>query len=430
MSGPKVTVYTLTAEQRAIIAEERRRRQRELERRNQLAKSISDCISTVQNCIVHLHQYRLVADEASSTLSDTKATELLETNLSKAQAVINDLTTLKDSKDNDRMESGLRELSVQIEILKTAEDDMAKMVSELEPRLQAVLSERVSHLFKKAAPVCDAAETESAILSHARDRINYFLGTGHQNSATRRKLQEMLDGLAHGAECYGDTFIAIEVQPILQKCEAVEQLWAESGTEYTELLNQYEALSSEMGTISPVTIPFDENAVAKLKCEIALLEERAQKQAEDAYISQTLTDVMSEMGYTMWGNRSGQKKNGQHYINDLFRFSEETAISVTCSSDGRVALELGKVDQCDRLPSPVEGESLEKQMYLFCTQFKEIERRLATRGVILGNRLMMAPPSTEFAQIININDYKVIEQHADTRAQHLGQKKALQLKID
>lgn len=427
MSGPKVSVYTLTQEQRAAVAEERRKRQREREKRNLLMKSISESAEKVRKHATHLQEYRLIADEARKNLSDEQTSELLESNLSNAKALIEELNSLKSCNDNARMESRLTELKPRIDSLESTEKTVVQLMSTLENQLQSVLSESISGLFEEhdSGDVLDAVE--SVAVNCAREQITHFLCTGHQDEITQRKLREMLDGLPQAIKNYGETYIALEVQPFLQKCVETEELWAECGSEYTALINQYLALCSEIGMSSPTIIPFDAKAVAKLKCEIAVLEEQAQKQAEDEYISQALTEVMLDMGYTVWGNRSGHKKNGQHYINDLFRFSAETAVSVTCSSDGQVALELGKVDQCDRLPSPVEGESLEKQMELFCTQFREIEQRLAARGVVLGSRLMMAPPSSDFAQIININDYVVVDQQVNTKRQLHKIKNVLQL---
>lgn len=426
MSGPKVSVYTLTQEQRAAIAEERRRRQRELERRNQLVESISESMEEVRQSTAHLQEYRLIADEARKRLSDTQASELLESSLSNARFLIEEMNSLKKCNDNARMESRIIDLTPRIDKLKSSEREIEQLASKVESQLQSVLSDSISALFEKQKSDCSSDNTESDAVRYTRKQITRFLRAGHLDGTTQRKLREILDGLSQATKSYGETYIALEVQPLLQKCAETEELWAKIGCEYTALINQYLALCSEVGIATPTIIPFGTEAVARLKCEIAVLEEQAQKQAEDAYISQALTEVMLDMGYTVWGNRSGHKKNGKHYINDLFRFSEETAVSVTCSSNGQVALELGKVDHCDRLPSPVEGESLEKQMDLFCTQFREIERRLADRGVVLGNRLMMAPPTSEFAQIININDYAVVEQVNEKKHLH-KEKKVLRL---
>ena len=48
-------------------------------------------------------------------------------------------------------------------------------------------------------------------------------------------------------------------------------------------------------------------------------------------------------------------------------------------------------------------------MESFCGEFAEFERRLRKRGVIVGNRIALSPPSADYAAIINVNDYNVRE---------------------
>jgi hypothetical protein len=55
-------------------------------------------------------------------------------------------------------------------------------------------------------------------------------------------------------------------------------------------------------------------------------------------------------------------------------------------------------------------------MERFCDDFKEIERRLLAKGVILADRLSMLPPSAEYAQIINISDYQMTEDTSKLQA--------------
>jgi hypothetical protein len=50
-------------------------------------------------------------------------------------------------------------------------------------------------------------------------------------------------------------------------------------------------------------------------------------------------------------------------------------------------------------------------MERFCTDFKEIEKRLADRGVILDSRLVMAPPEEMYAQIINLSDFELVDDY-------------------
>ena len=118
---------------------------------------------------------------------------------------------------------------------------------------------------------------------------------------------------------------------------------------------------------------------------------------------------MEEMGYIVIGSREVTKKNGKHFRNELYTYGEGTAVNVTYSSDGKIAMELGGVDTTDRLPNDQETSILCKSMELFCDDFKEIERRLLTKGVVLADRISLLPPDAEYAQIINTADYHMTE---------------------
>ena len=49
------------------------------------------------------------------------------------------------------------------------------------------------------------------------------------------------------------------------------------------------------------------------------------------------------------------------------------------------------------------------QMIAFCNHFKEVEQRLADKGVVVDRRIALAPSSADYAQIINVNDYELIQ---------------------
>ena len=46
-------------------------------------------------------------------------------------------------------------------------------------------------------------------------------------------------------------------------------------------------------------------------------------------------------------------------------------------------------------------------MESFCEDFKEIEKRLLAKGVVLADRISLLPPSQDYAQIINTSDYEM-----------------------
>lgn len=66
----------------------------------------------------------------------------------------------------------------------------------------------------------------------------------------------------------------------------------------------------------------------------------------------------------------------------------------------------------DRQPNAEEIDQLVQDMHSFCSDYAEVERRLAERGVLMGHISHM-PPSAEHAQIINVNDYHLVADAAD-----------------
>lgn len=70
-------------------------------------------------------------------------------------------------------------------------------------------------------------------------------------------------------------------------------------------------------------------------------------------------------------------------------------------------MELGGLDVVDRLPDACEASLLCDSMESFCDDFKEIEKKLLARGVIVADRISLLPASAEYAQIINTSDYEV-----------------------
>ena len=68
-------------------------------------------------------------------------------------------------------------------------------------------------------------------------------------------------------------------------------------------------------------------------------------------------------------------------------------------------MELGGLDNIDRIPNDTESAVLCGEMQDFCDDFKEIEKRLLAKGVIVADRISMLPPDVAYAQIINTSDY-------------------------
>ena len=70
-------------------------------------------------------------------------------------------------------------------------------------------------------------------------------------------------------------------------------------------------------------------------------------------------------------------------------------------------MELAGIAKEDRIPSAEETDMLTQEMESFCSEFEEFEKRMLAKGIIVGKRIALSPPTAEYASVINVNDYDV-----------------------
>lgn len=200
---------------------------------------------------------------------------------------------------------------------------------------------------------------------------------------------------------------------------------------YSQTRACYEALclSTE---VEPKETRCCQTGLEVLQKEIERLQQQLAEDDERAYISQSIDEVMAEMGYDVIGQRQVHKKNGRHFTNELYAYEDGTAVNVTYADDGKITMELGGLDTDDRLPDAAEAKQLCESMESFCDDFSEIEKRLEVKGVVLKSRLALLPPSEDYAQIINVSDYETTAPvdtfMANNRRSGIGQGKERYLK--
>lgn len=207
---------------------------------------------------------------------------------------------------------------------------------------------------------------------------------------------------------YLSTFESVTVAGLTKKIALYKQELAEQEAEFYELFGRYKALCS-MANEDPREYTCSKESCAELTSEIDRLEKELVKQHEQAYICECVNQVMYDMGYDLIGERSVKKRNGKRFRNELFSFNDGTAVNVTYSPNGQISMELGGVAREDRLPSDDEVSVLTQDMETFCGEFAEFERRLRDKGIIVGDRIDLSPPTADYAAIINVNDYEVAE---------------------
>ena len=203
---------------------------------------------------------------------------------------------------------------------------------------------------------------------------------------------------------YKKSNIAITIIPIIKEYEKCNRLYEET----VELRMEYSILC-EIAGVEEKSFGFSSNIANEIEDEIIILKSLIADKEEDMYIKKSIDEVMHDMGYDVIGYRNVIKNSGKKFSNKIYKYYDGTAVNVTIANDGQIVMELCGIDYIDRLPQPEEETELCKYMEKFCVDFPEVERRLAQKGVIVDERLQKLPPTSEYAQIINVSEYEILE---------------------
>ena len=329
MSGPKSAEYFLTLEVRMKLAEERK------------IKRLKEKISRIS---VNLYSYSKIENFLSNTV------ELAEKGFDDGG-----LSVLSDefSKISDELEKECEKIELQ------------KSYSELNSVYKSIksLSEKKKNIYNEMCSVNTAnlnrlkeffrSETEkamntdfSSIKSSSQTEKEGLTAkiTEKLQSAGRLNISEQLRTEVNNAVEYISkitelsvlkNFCAVTAVDLVKKCTEYSQII----DEFNELKLDYHVLCSEAG-ISPCEFEVTSENLIKLKELTAELEKSTEKSSEQAYIDKNTNEVMSEMGYSLLGERSVTKKSGKKFRSELYSFSDGTAVNVTYSSTGQIVMEL------------------------------------------------------------------------------------------
>lgn len=407
MSGPKTSRYTLTPEQRRILAE-----QRAIERRKSVA---SENIKRNNTRLLQIGSAFSTAKKVSSELLSRTGNDggftakLLE--LENVIAPVAPIISRTDNNDVNSLESTSKEVA---EILAKAEK-LATELSSISAKNEIALHVYLNTDIDKglSTSFADIQSVFQTTTSENKSKIrNQLIDMKNNQIIPEELVCELCSVLSKidsiDDEAFLKNYSSVTVTPLIKRCrqylseyeachEEFEQLYAE----YIALCDLYFYVAQEYHCCNA--------SIQVLKSEIKRIKETVDADDEQAYISDCLDEVMEELGYTVIGSREVTKKNGKRFRNELYTYGEGTAVNVTYSSDGKIAMELGGIDETDRLPDDHETSVLCESMGKFCDDFKEIEKCFLEKGVVLADRISLLPPSAEYAQIINTADYRMTE---------------------
>jgi len=457
MSGPKISVYSLTGRARTIVNGQIRCEQQSLV-----------CFAKTQEIIRSLQSFSGSFDQQIKNIQllmkrTSEGTEQMERLQTLQREIQSEVAGIKKelvahtphiSPKYRITEEAYAEKQAELKRLQTLQKRAEKLKSELD----AAFSQNQKNISKIQASVIqdlsasnseEPGETDLSFLqrdnAHNIQKIQASIiedlsgvysfefddeasDTSFQDrkDAIRKELSELLkdstlpDGIVREikqsifslekieAMQYLTTFDSVTVKGLFKKIDTYKHEEEQKEAEFKELVARYEVLCSMAGETAK-RLSCSKSAVNIISAEVERLELLLVRQQEQAYISDCVDEVMADMGYDLIGTREVQKKSGKRFRNELFTFNEGTAVNVTFAPDGQISMELGGLSREDRIPTSEETGVLTRDMESFCGEFEEFERRMLAKGIVVGNRIALSPPTAEYAAIINVNEYDIAE---------------------
>lgn len=408
MSGPKSARYTLTPEQRRILAEARERERKTKRELDKLQQHRGELATLKERLSIATTSVDMLVDRIGD---GNEVQRSIQNSISQIETIIQESAGLS-------RQSGLEKLQVFNSKVKIIEETARKIVAQYESQsneINAILSKniedsitdgmsiRIDDEIVKPQNHLESQKTKIKDVLHEIQSLNISSDLQKEGIAILKRAQEITD------DSFIDNYYAMTVLPYVKRCKVYEEQFKKYEEEFDELVSKHRYYSEYLG-MPVIAFTFSMDTLNSLRHEVTELESQSAKIEEQQYISESLDQVMRDMGYNVVGSREVVKKSGRKFRNGLYHFSEGSVVNVTYAANGQISMELGGVDTCDREPSEEESSVLCDEMVEFCDEFPEIERRLKEKGVVLMNRISMLPPAEEYAQIINVSDFNMTEQ--------------------
>ena len=448
MSGPKISVYSLTGWARSVVFGQIRCEQQAVACADQISSLLKECSSYgpgIDGVLSRLRMLQNRTGEGSERIESIEALcrsaedeiEQYRKDLQMHQPHISPKYSISDEayEEKKQMLAYIKALRDKVIRLRNELDEATYEKQEDKANItQAIQDSIADDLIGVFSFEIPEEEPETSFDDRKRALTNELMTLASKDYPREiiSEIRSALNSLANITDpAYLSSFDAVTVKALFKDIEAFSAEQDRLEEEFNELYARYKVLCQMSGAESEA-FEYSESAIELITSRINTLEQDVYRQQEQAYISDCVDEVMKEMGYELIGSREVKKRSGKRFKNELFTFNEGTAVNVTYSPDGQIAMELGGLSREDRIPTNEESAVLTEDMETFCGEFAEFERRMLAKGIALGNRIALSPPSAEYATIINLNDYdidesvQVSEVAASTKKKKTAQKKYMQ----
>ena len=305
MSGPKSSRYTLTPEQRRILAE-----QRAIERRKSVA---SESIKRNNKRLLQIGSMFTSAKDVSSELLSRCgndggfASKLLE--LENVIAPIAPIISKTNNDDVNSLESTSKEVAASLAKAEKIASELSVISAKNEIALHASLSADIDKGFSTS--FADIQTVAQTTISESKTKISHQLIEMKNNQNLPKELVGELDATLSKVdsidnEAFLKNYSSVTVSPLLKRCRQYLNEYEACHEEFEKLYVEYIALCDLYFYVAQ-EYPCCNASIEALKTEIKRIKDTVDADDEPAYISDCLDEVMEEMGYTVIGSREVTK---------------------------------------------------------------------------------------------------------------------------
>jgi len=425
MSGPKTSEYVLTGWQRQNLISQ-----------NKCDNSIISCINRVDELqneaaivIAQINVYEDCGSDESIAMTISlkeKMEEIEEINntlskdFSQFSGYEKSPTIILTEEELNRKKMILKKLnSIKSSYIELLEDitECNKQSKKIKEQISIEVQKNLENVFDLSWEFDDNSSVVS-MQTNILSVLNKLLTNTNLSPELIKRVNNAIEKIAQiPNDEFLKNFNAVTIKPLVDDCTVYIENYKKFGLEFTELEAEYKCLCSQVN-IEPKQFLLSEDGYKALKKNVELLEAEMFQNIEQEYIADCIDEVMEDMGYILIGNREVVKKSGKRFRDELYTFSEGTAVNIRYDSKGQIAIELGGIDEVDRLPSQGEVDRLTDEMVTFCDKFSEFEERLSQKGILCKNRISHLPAQPEYAQIINTKDYLMNQEVEKIKEEH------------
>ena len=172
---------------------------------------------------------------------------------------------------------------------------------------------------------------------------------------------------------------------------AAEELFTEAAmSDANEFVPEYDSEQSE-------------KLIEQMQQRTDELRKIREKNTANEYVYSTALQVMKEMGYSLLGEK--QTTEGIHFHSSLFKIDNDTAFSITQSSDGSVVYEVVGINDTGDLSVELT-DKIEKAMLTMCDgEYDRFLNFLASKGITPTHKQRRLPPKRQFATAKKLGEY-------------------------